>query len=258
MAAAGTLAGTATLICIFATTSSQLAVAAVFAALAARLRREIAVAHACLEPGAPNLIAGPATLAGTVEADAPPLTVTITADSRPTIEARPFLLRLASGTAIRVDPGPAPILRDTLDDAARDQPRTATLSPGERVHIRGTLRIRGVGSSAQLAGSERYILEPPPRRPMLLSTEALSGELERRASEHEFRTTMLLISVVLCNLPYLDTWYESALYLLALGPPPKLDLDFYFWILVISGSTILGAIASAIDQRPWHRRRKPS
>lgn len=260
---AGEVAGVTALGFVWGTALALLLFAAVFWLLAWRLRRQAAGEQASLRPAPLQLVDGVTALAGTVEADAAPVTVTVevgrAGETSRTIEARPFVLRLACGTAVRVEPGPAPVLRDDLgaseplaDGVHR---RTATLAPGEQVFVRGALRVRGIGVTPELAGSERAVLSAGRRR-MVLSTEALSGALAGRASGHEFRVLMLVLTLVAQFVLYIGVYVQGLRFVLADGEAPTISLDIYFWVLLIAGSMILGAIGSAWAERPWHALRK--
>lgn len=264
----GEVTGDAAIGVVGGTGLALLVTAALFWWLARRLRRQVAVERASLGEQSLQLVDGMAALAGTVEVDddgGPPVTVTVEERRKSTdwrvaaqvVAARPFVLRLANGTGVRVDPGADPVLRDALEAEEmidRDhRRRVARLSPGEQVFVRGQLRVRGLGTSAALVGSERVVLGRPRRRPMLLSTEALGGALERRAGEHQFRMVMLLVTWGVGALLYIDTYVAGVRYLLAGGEPPGILFDIYFWVMLISGSVILGAVGSAWTERPWWR-----
>ncbi|WP_170135931.1 hypothetical protein [Nannocystis exedens] len=39
------------------------------------------------------------------------------------------------------------------------------------------------------------------------------------------------------------------------APAPSLQGDLYFWVMLVSGSALVGAVASAWSERPWYDRR---
>lgn len=216
---------------------------------------------------------GPAALAGTVEVSdggAAPVEVVIAEErdgtdwrevSR-TVTARPFVLRLASGVAVRVEPDADPLLLDALEPAqwsreARRQ-RFARLSADEPVFVRGLLRVSGDPRGGDpYRGAEAFVLSAPPRRRLVLSTEALSGALERRADDLFARCAILLVLLGIGVLLYLDVYLAAVAWLVADAPPPSLQFDVYFWVMLVSGSAIVGAVASAWSERPWYVRRGP-
>jgi hypothetical protein len=263
----GEITGAAALGCVGATELALAVTAAVFWLMARRLRRQAALERASLQAGPLRLEAGAVALAGIVEAagEEPPVSVVIEErrdasdwhEVRRVVEARPFVLRLACGTAVEVVPGPAPLLRDALDAVASidgdRRRRAARLSRGEQVFVRGVLRVPGSGGSPYRA-DVRAVLEAPRRRPMVLSTEALSGELERRAGAHMFRAVMLLLPLGASALLYLGFHVRALLHLVAGGEAPAILFDVYVWIMVIAGSAIAGALISAWKERPWHAR----
>ncbi|MCY1072492.1 hypothetical protein OV090_47540 [Nannocystis sp. RBIL2] len=269
----GEITGAAAIGSVGGTALALLIPALVFWALSRRLRRQAALEKASLNPAMAPLASGPAALAGTVEVSdggAAPVEVVIEEQrdgtdwrevSR-TITARPFVLRLASGIAVHVEPGAAPLLLDALDPVewsreARRQ-RVAQLSVNEPVFVRGVLRVSGDPRGGDpYRGAEAFVLSAPPHRRLVLSTEALSGALERRADEHFGRCAILLVLLALGLVLYLDVCYAAVAWLVAAAPPPSLQFDVYFWVMLVSGLAIVGAVASSWSERPWYVRRAP-
>lgn len=269
----GEVTGAAAIGSVGATALALLIPALVFWALSRRLRRQAALEKASLDPAMAPLASGPAALAGTVEViDGGTAPVEVVLDEQRdgtdwrevsrTVTARPFVLRLASGVAVRVEPGAAPLLLDALEPAewsreARRQ-RFARLTAGEAVFVRGLLRVSGDPRGGDpYRGAEAHVLSAPPRRRLVLSTEALSGALERRADEHLARCGILMVLLGIGLVLYLDVYLAALWGLMGDAPPPSLQFDVYFWVMLVSGSAIIGAVASAWSERPWYVRRGP-
>lgn len=268
----GEIAGTPALACVAATTLALLVTAAVFYALARRLRGQARLERTSLTTP-PPLTNGPVALAGTVEtSDGAAAIEVILEEEREggdwrevsrTTAARPFVLRLEGGAAVRVVPGDAPLLLDALAPAEALAPahqrRRASLDAGERVFVRGLLRRTGEpgGASPYRAGDPPLELTAPRRGPMVLSTEALSGALERRAADHRDRGHLFLAIFAVVLLLSLHVWWAALWWIAADGPPPAIIFDLYFWVMLIAGTAIAGAVISAATERPWYTRRGP-
>ncbi len=215
-----------------------LVTAAGFALVRRSLRRQAAAERGSLAVDPLALREGAVALAGTVETmdgdgDRPPITVEPGVGC---LEARPFLLRLANGLRVQVEPGERPLLRDALEGSV------ATLSPGEIVYVRGAL---AVGS-----GEVRAVLHPPRWRRLVLSTEGFSGELEKRADALGFQWGLLVSTLVVTQVLYLELyidWFTGK-------EPPQLFIPTFFWVALGVFSMILGSLWSAWEERPWHTR----
>jgi hypothetical protein len=267
----GEITGAAAIGSVVGTALALLIPALVFWALSRRLRRQAALEKASLDPAMAPLARGPAALAGTVEVldgCAAPFEVVLEEQrdgtdwrevSR-TVTARPFVLRLTSGVAVRVEPGADPLLLDALGPVewsreARRQ-RIARLTANEPVFVRGVLRVSGDPRGGDpYRGAEAHVLSAPPRRRLVLSTEALSGALERRADDLFARCAILLVLLALDFVLYLDVYLAALWGLMGDAPPPSLQFDLYFWVMLVSGSAIVGAVVSAWSERPWYVRR---
>ncbi|MDC0718092.1 hypothetical protein [Nannocystis bainbridge] len=268
----GEIAGTPALACVAATALALLVTAAVFYLLARRLRDQARLEQTSLTTP-PPLTNGPVALAGTVETSDGAAAIEVTLEEERedgdwrevsrTTAARPFVLRLEGGAAVRVVPGDAPLLLDALGPAETLAPahqrRRASLDNGERVFVRGLLRRSGEpgGASPYRAGDPPFELAAPRRGPMVLSTEALSGALERRAGDHLGRSHLLLASLAVVVLLSLHVLFAALWWIVVDAPPPTLQFDLYFWVMLIAGTAIAGAVISAATERPWYARRGP-
>jgi hypothetical protein len=271
----GEITGAAAIGCVGGTALALLVTAIVFWTMARRLRRQARLEKASLDPAMPPPASGPAALAGTVEVfdgGGAPVEVVLEErrdgadwrEVRRTVTARPFVLRLAGGAAVRVEPGAAPLLLDELGPAEpladERRQKVARLSADERVFVRGILRVTGEpgGGAPYRGGGEAFVLEAPPRRRLVLSTEALSGALERRADDHLARCLILLATLGIGLVLYLHVYFAALWWLVVDAPAPSLHLDLYFWVMLVSGSAIVGAVASAWSERPWYDRGPPA
>ncbi|WP_438011758.1 hypothetical protein WME89_25815 [Sorangium sp. So ce321] len=108
-----------------------------------------------------------------------------------TVRAHPFYLRHACGARIRVEPGEDVMLVDALDGMIRvdltRRVRVAELMPGEKAFAFGELRRAPDPEAPTLGYRERaqgYVLVPPRRRRMLLSSEPFGEQFARKAAFH--------------------------------------------------------------------------
>jgi hypothetical protein len=123
-------------------------------------------------------------------------------------EARPFVIELADGRRLRVEPGSDPRLIDDLEPFRRIDATTraasATLERGETVAVRGEI-VMARDAQAGYRGGEALVLRPPRGKPMLLSTHDL-GAPDREAAGHLARWARRLAIgtaiVQLFALPY--------------------------------------------------------
>jgi hypothetical protein len=244
-----------------------------FALVRRRLRRQAARERAAFGADPFALRPGVVAIAGTVETiegDAPPVSVVLEEadhaekgwiETGRRIEARPFVLRLANGVRVQVEPGEAPELRDALGAVEplgeRRRRRVARLTVGERVFVRGQLDApvpAEPGDAAYRGTAERAVISTPRRGPLVLSTEALGGEAGGHAVALEFQLHALVFTLVVTQLPYAYFYIECARYWLGGGEPPTIVLELFFWVGLVAFSVILGAVLSAWNERPWHRR----
>lgn len=88
---------------------------------------------------------------------------------------RPFVLRLPSGAALRVEPGSDVRFADALDDGAdvskTERVRSAVLEPGEVAHVLGRVEQRPVPGGGYRGGASALVLSAPRAGPMLISSE---------------------------------------------------------------------------------------
>jgi len=197
-----------------------LAAGALTALLRARLRRLDALERGSLDVGAAGTTAGPVSLGGVVEPrdgdhDGSPF---VTANA-----ARPFLLRLANGVRVLVEPGP---------DVEVCGP--AQLVTGQAVFVRGQLDMPiSTGSWA-----ERGTL-----RPVLLSTRAFSDDFAHRV-DHLTICLRLLISLGLCSL----LLYAAAFFAALGGAPVSIDGEAFGTLALFGGLALVGLVAEAVSK----------
>ena len=116
------------------------------------------------------------------------------------VRVRPFYLLHVSRARIRVEPDDNVYLVDEMDgmilvNRAR-RTRTAELTPGERVNVRGVLErgpdpeIRG---RAYRDDQQGWVLRPPPGDRMLISSEPLGARFLARARFHAFWAILVAV-----------------------------------------------------------------
>ena len=116
------------------------------------------------------------------------------------LNVRPFMLVLASGQRVRVEPDQGVRLVDDLDAGVRTSAdtrvRTGRLEHGEAVYVSGVLE-RGVDPRAGYRGeSDVLILRPPKRHRMLLSTRPLEHEARRRGRQSLRGASLTVLATV--------------------------------------------------------------
>ncbi len=130
--------------------------------------------------------------------------------SRTTI-AEPFYVRRPSGERIRIEPGENPLLIDKPDQmkvhSAATRTRTAKLTPGEQVIVRGSLN-RGVDPEAQQASDYRssgqgWVMTPIRADRMEVSAEKLGERHRKRASAFATTIAALFWVALFTNLFFL-------------------------------------------------------
>lgn len=197
-----------------------LAAGALTALLRARLRRLDAVERGSLDVGTAGTSAGPVSLGGVIEPrdgdhEGSPF---VTANA-----ARPFLLRLANGVRVLVEPGP---------DVEVCGP--AQVVAGQAVFVRGQLDAPlSTGSWA-----ERATL-----RPVLLSTRAFSDDFAHRV-DHLTTCLRLLIGLGLSSLLLYATTFFSALR----GAPVSIDGQPFAALALFGGVALVGLVAEAVSK----------
>jgi hypothetical protein len=121
------------------------------------------------------------------------------------VRVRPFWVRLFSGARVRVEPDEHVALRDDLSRTERrsrfDRVRFAELTPGETVHVTGTLfgASRASMGAAYRAAATEPVLRPSRLGPMVVSTERPGATSAKRASF--YRAWLLGIVAVALALP---------------------------------------------------------
>ncbi|MCC6521941.1 MAG: hypothetical protein IT373_04710 [Polyangiaceae bacterium] len=116
------------------------------------------------------------------------------------VRVHPFYLRLASGERVRVEPADDALLVDALDGMVlvnrTERIRTAELSPGEQVFVRGTLG-RGADPEGERYRSGRaLVLRATPGHRMLVSSEPLGARFRKR--QRTYRRWAVAALVCLC------------------------------------------------------------
>ena len=239
--------GTAAVISVASLGAPLLITSVLFALRARSLRRQAVNERASLETNPFTLRPGPVSLAGSVEPldgeDDAPVKVSVAGGER-RIDARPFLLHLANGVRVRVEPGERPLLRDELEAGV------ARLTAGERVFVRGVLKA----PIEEGPYAERSVIGAPRWGRVLLSTAAFSGELERRSRALGFQIFMLFASLGLTQLLYVKLWIDALSYWVGGGERPYIFGQAFFWVSIVVFSVLLGSVWSAWEERPWHAR----
>lgn len=225
-----------------------------WAILAARVYgRRSAEAEASVRDDAPPVL-GPTIIRGTVETESesrPAVTVTIRQrgtemQSKSTwshrweeierdVRVEPFYLVLASGTPVRVEPGPDVFLVDKMEVSERGNPRTkrAVLENGEVACISGVV-YSGHNPRAAHRGEAGYrdavqsglVLRPRRSERMLVSTEPLQGRFDRLRAVHQTWSAILGISFLLASALFFDVLLLD----LAGKPIDAVVLDHRSWI----------------------------
>jgi hypothetical protein len=140
---------------------------------------------------------------------------------------------------VRVDPERAVVLHDTLSRIVRDGPftrvRIAELSPGERVHVAGTLSGASAGGGGGDPRQNAYrdappvpLLRGPSIGPMVISTEQPGDTEAKRARFHGIWASLLV--------PLF------ALSLLALSG---------FDLLALAGRTVIATPSATLQWQEW-------
>ena len=121
------------------------------------------------------------------------------------VRVRPFWVRTFRGDRVRVEPDDRVMLRDDLSRIERlsrfDRVRFAELTPGETVHIAGSLfgaNAQGPGG-AYRAMNQEPVLRPSRAAPMVVSTER-PGETAQSRARH-YRNWFVGAALVALALP---------------------------------------------------------
>jgi hypothetical protein len=121
------------------------------------------------------------------------------------VRVRPFWVRTFRGDRVRVEPDERVMLRDDLSRIERtsrfDRVRFAELTPGETVHIAGSLfgaNAQGPGG-AYRAMTQEPVLRPSRAAPMVVSTER-PGETAQARAKH-YRNWFVAAALVALALP---------------------------------------------------------
>jgi hypothetical protein len=102
---------------------------------------------------------------------------------------------------------------------------------------RGADPIAVTGGSPYRDGAEIVVPDP--------QVEAI----ESRAAALGFQLFAVLFTVVLTQPFYLFFWIDVVRWLLGGNVEPSIDINLFIWVALVSGSVILGAVASAWEER---------
>jgi hypothetical protein len=183
-------------------------------------------------------------------------------EDRRVVRARPFYVLQANGERIRVEPDDRVFLVDKLEPGEQTPGRRtlrAKLEQGEPVHVLG-LRVRGTDpmTGGYRESGEAWIIRPPKRGRMLISTEPLDARDERRASYHAgFGTASLVLFLLL----HVSVWRFH--YLRFADRLRGFNMDDNTWTvgvaacmgLVIAGMAVLYLFGAFSDDEWYDRRR---
>ena len=126
-----------------------------------------------------------------------------------TLRDRAFVLRCDNGERVRVEPSGRVDLIDRLDDTHRLGPaarrRSARIVEGETVWIRGELVDAGASGDGPYRGgapTHRWVLRPPARGSVFLSSEPVELEGRAEARFHTRIACVYLAYLALCQLAF--------------------------------------------------------
>jgi hypothetical protein len=115
------------------------------------------------------------------------------------LKQRPFELECENGEHVRVEPGARVELVDRLDVTEAIIPglrrRTARITPGEPIWVRGDLYDNGKASEGpyrEAAPSHRWVLRPHARDAMYISSEPVDAE-ERAAGKLDLKFALVYV-----------------------------------------------------------------
>lgn len=127
------------------------------------------------------------------------------------VRAHPFYLREARGVRVRVEPNEEATLVDGLDGVERKsrhrRTRYAELTPGEEIHAVGELVPVPAEGGAYRGAGEAFVLRPPLRGRMLLSSEWLGSRFRRHATHARYATVACVVHLVAFG--FLDLGYHA-------------------------------------------------
>jgi len=129
------------------------------------------------------------------------------------VRAVPFILRELRGARVRVEPNETAMLVDGLDRVERHGKRHRTkfaeLTAGEEIYASGEL-VPVASGGAYRGGDETFLLRPPARGRMLLSTEPLGARFRRTATHARYGLTACFVFFVAFAL--LDLGYHLRMF----------------------------------------------
>jgi hypothetical protein len=125
-------------------------------------------------------------------------------ERRRRVFVEPFYLHLDSGERVRVEPSEDVFIVDQMDGMIRvnqtRRKRYAELKPGERVFASGELTRAPDPEAAPAQGyrahREGFVLRPPARHKMLLSSEPLGARFSERARFHAMWAVWIVLGAL--------------------------------------------------------------
>ena len=229
-------------------------------------RRRSRIADYALDASVP-LVEGAALLVGVVESieegeDEPVITLELLASGALRITAVAFALRLPSGALVRVEPE-ADQARLTLDQAYRVGPWSrgwtycATLRPGERIHLHGSLRRETdphrAGSGYRDTAQVWTARAPLPSPLAIISPRVIALHAERARFHGRWALGLGALFVAL-NLVVLGPFHGAVL---LAGATPALALGTGLLTLASSLFPVFAYWLRAAETNPWSDRALP-
>jgi hypothetical protein len=170
------------------------------------------------------------------------------------MEVAPFDLVTRSGARVRVEPVLGKIdYCDALDgwnETADGRSTTATLERGEEIHVAGRLEGATESTGGPYRSGGGFVLRPPARGKMLVSSEPLGARNRRQARIHFVAlgaaVLQLLIGVVVFAPPILQSQ----------GCGDGWEMGLWIYAGIISW-IVYGWFLFGDSERPWYDRRPP-
>ena len=124
------------------------------------------------------------------------------------VTVEPFYLRIDSTKRIRIEPTRDVFLVDSMDGVIRvelgKRTRYAELVPGEKVHACGELVLapdpEAPASEGYRSSRQSFVLRPPKKQSMLLSSEPLGTRFRDRARFHGRAARFAVALAVVCHV----------------------------------------------------------